>query len=383
MHEVTRYVPVIVQCLLWGKAAGRCEFAGCNQVLWKSPVTQEPVNIAQKAHIYSFSGAGPRGNSGISTDVLNSIENLMLVCHGCHRKIDQDRDGRRYSVRLLRQMTADHEQRIELVSGILPKKSSHVLLFGANIGEHRSPLNTREAAAALFPLRYPASSQPIELSTLNSSFSERDADFWVMEAENLCRKFDRQVRERLAIGDVKHLSVFSLAPQPLLILLGTLLGDIVPTDVYQRHREPQTWEWPVDEAAPAFEFRPPVSTDGTPALVLALSATIAEERITPLVGRDASIWTVTVPAPHNDVTKSRAQLSEFRTLLRSVLDRIKAAHGQGTVLHVFPAISVSLAIELGRVRMPKADMPWEIYDQVNALGGFVPALSVPYGEEQQ
>jgi hypothetical protein len=383
IQEVTRYVAVVVQCVLWGKAAGRCEFAGCNQVLWKSPVTQEPVNIAQKAHIYSFSGSGPRGNSGISSDVLNSIENLMLVCHGCHRKMDQDRDGKRYSVRLLRQMKADHEQRIELVSGICPERSSHVLLFGANIGEHSSPLNIREAAVALFPHRYPASSQPIELSTLNSSFSERDTDFWLMEAENLCRKFDRQIRERLATGDVKHLSIFSLAPQPLLILLGTLLGDIVPVDVYQRHREPQSWEWPIVESVPAFELRPPACAGGTPALVLALSATIAEERITPLLEKDASIWTVTVPAPHNDMTKSRGQLSQFRTLLRSVLDRIKAAHGQETVLHVFPAMSVSLAIELGRVRMPKAEMPWRIYDQVNALGGFVPALAVPYGEQRQ
>jgi hypothetical protein len=50
-----------------------------------------------------------------------------------------------------------------------------------------------------------------------------------MEAENLCRKFDLQVRERLATGEIKHLSVFSLAPQPLLIMLGSLLGDIVLT----------------------------------------------------------------------------------------------------------------------------------------------------------
>lgn len=218
---------------------------------------------------------------------------------------------------------------------------------------------------------------------MNSSFSERDADFWHVEADNLIRKFHHQVSDRLATGDVKHLSVFSLAPQPLLIVLGTLLGDIIPTDVYQRHREPQTWEWPADEAAQAFELRPPVSTSGTPALVLALSATIAEERITALLGRDASIWTITVPTPHNDVTRSRAQLSQFRKLLRSAVDRIKAEHGQETELHVFPAMSVSLATELGRVRMPKADMRWRVYDQVNALGGFVPALSVPYGEERQ
>jgi len=39
-------------------------------------------------------------------------------------------------------------------------------------------------------------------------------------------------------------------------------------------------------------------------------------------------------------------------------------------------------VEFGRVRMPKADMPWLIYDQVNARGGFIPALSIPEGERQ-
>jgi len=52
------------------------------------------------------------------------------------------------------------------------------------------------------------------------------------------------------------------------------------------------------------------------------------------------------------------------------------------MLHVFPAMPVSLAVELGRVRMPKADMPWLVYDQVNARGGFVRALTIPDGEEQ-
>jgi hypothetical protein len=85
---------------------------------------------------------------------------------------------------------------------------------------------------------------------------------------------------------------------------------------------------------------------------------------------------VTVPSPHNDIVKSREQLSEFRALIRRLLDRIKAAHGQNAVLHVFPVCAVSTAVELGRLRMPKADMQWRIYDQIGARGGFVSALSV-------
>ena len=109
--------------------------------------------------------------------------------------------------------------------------------------------------------------------------------------------------------------------------------------------------------------------------MLSLSATITDERITAIIP-DANIWTVTVPTPNNDFAKSRDQLAGFRSVIRSLLDRIKARHGQSTPLHIFPATSVSVAVELGRIRMPKADTLWRIYDQVNQRGGFIPALDI-------
>src|ERR1700720_4740971 len=139
--DITRRVPPHIQCMIWGRAAGRCEFAGCNKAVWKSSVTQEQVNIAQKAHIYSFSDEGPRGNNGISKDQLNDIGNLMLVCHECHQKLDNKHDGGRYTAALLHRMKAEHERRIERVTGIAADKRSHILLYGANVGDHSSPLN--------------------------------------------------------------------------------------------------------------------------------------------------------------------------------------------------------------------------------------------------
>jgi hypothetical protein len=377
--EVTRYISDSTQCRLWGRAAGRCEFAGCNRPVWKSSITQEQVNVAQKAHIHSFSALGPRGNQGIGSDELNDIGNLMLVCHECHQKLDKEPNGGRYTATLLRRMKDEHERRIERITGIAENKKSHILLYGTNIGEHSSPLSYHDAAPAMFPRRYPASDVPIELGTVNNSFSDRDPEFWNIEGENLRRKFEQRVRERLAAGEIEHLSVFALAPQPLLVLLGTLLGDIVRSDVYQRHREPPTWEWPASALPQTFELREPSASSGPPALVLALSATVSKERITSIVGQEASIWTVTTTTPHNDMMKSREQLSQLRSLLRLVFDQIKAAHGQSTLLHVFPIAPLAAAIEFGRVRMPKADMPWLIYDQVNALNGFIPAVAVPQG----
>jgi hypothetical protein len=126
-----------------------------------------------------------------------------------------------------------------------------------------------------------------------------------------------------------------------------------------------------------FTVTEPAHTAGSPALVLNVSASVTADRITSRLGANAAIWRVSVATPHNDIIKSPEHLSQFRTVLRQLLDRIKAEHGQESTLHIFPAAPVSVAIELGRVRMPKADMPWQIYDQNNALGGFFPALTIP------
>jgi SMODS-associated and fused to various effectors sensor domain/HNH endonuclease len=381
LREVTRYIPDHIKFMLWGKAAGRCEFAGHNVPLWKSPITQEQVNIAEVAHIYPFSDNGPRGNEGIPKEKLNDLGNLMLVCPLCHAKMDQFKSGGRYTTELLVAMKDEHERRIEVVTATAPGMTSYVLHYGANIGHHSSPLKFADTALALFPERYPAEDRAIELGMIDSSLRDSSDSFWTVEAENLRTKFNQRVWERLVRGEVSHLSVFALAPQPLLILLGTLLVDISEAQVFQRHREPQqTWKWPADAVTPEFEIVEPGNRGaGTPALVLALSATVTKDRITRVLGEDAAIWMLTIPEPNNDFTKSRMQLSEFRTLLRKLLDRIKATHGQNTPLHIFPAASVSVGVELGRIRMPKADTPWKIYDQVNQRGGFIHALDISGG----
>ena len=45
-----RYVPINVRTELWGRAAGRCQFNGCNKILYRSSVTQEQGNFSDEAH---------------------------------------------------------------------------------------------------------------------------------------------------------------------------------------------------------------------------------------------------------------------------------------------------------------------------------------------
>jgi hypothetical protein len=59
-----------------------------------------------------------------------------------------------------------------------------------------------------------------------------------------------------------------------------------------------------------------------------------------------------------------------------LFDKIKAEYNGITPLHIFPTMPVATAIELGRVWMPKADMPMHIYDENTANPGFFKALEI-------
>jgi len=378
VKEVTRHIKKEVERILWARSAGRCQFNGCNRILYKSSTTQEKVNIAEKAHIFSISERGPRGWGPFITNKneLNELDNLLLVCHNCHKTIDQDKEGKRYPAKLLIKWKKQHEKRIEIVTGICPDKKSHVVLYGAKIGNENSPLNPKAAMEAMFPEWYPAEERPINLSMLCSHEDRIDA-YWQTESNHLYSTFNNYIKPRIEESAPCHFSLFSLAPQPLLILLGTLLTDKIPVEVYQLHREPPTWKWQNHPDGFDFIINKPLSTEHNPALIISLSDRISPERVISVLDQDVSIWELTVKDCHNDFLKSQAQLSMFRESIRRLLVSIKKSHGNKCLLRIFPAMPLACAVEFGRVRMPKADMPLIIYDQNNKAGKFIKAIQIP------
>ena len=79
------------------------------------------------------------------------------------------------------------------------------------------------------------------------------------------------------------------------------------------------------------------------ALKLALSATVNDERITSVLGENTAIWSITCDLPGNDIMRRKDDLGAYKQLVRDVFNRIKAYHGEGVLLHVFPAVPASAA----------------------------------------
>jgi hypothetical protein len=362
------------QNLLWAVSGGRCEYAGCNKVLHTDILTNRKCNSAYIAHIVADEPNGARGDTTRSKLLANNISNLMLLCDTHHRMVDADEVT--YTESRLLAMKRQHEERIRRITDIALNMSSEIILYGANIGTNNSPLSYQLACEALLHDYYPTSDNAIELRLKNAPFTDGTDTYWTTEEANLCEQFKLQIKPRLMQGNADHYSVFALAPQPLLIKFGVLLNDLNNLRVFQKHREPSTWKWQTSSPDIEYIAHEPVDKTKTPVLVFSLSATVMHDRIEKILGKSASIWEITISGtPNNDFLKTETLLSDFRRTVRCAFDKIKAHHGC-TDLHVFPAMPVSASVELGRVWMPKADMPLVIYDENKTKGGFYKTITI-------
>jgi len=370
-------IPNKIQVALWAKTAGRCEYRGCNVDLIGDLIAgREDGKFGFIAHIVADSADGPRGDVIRSPLLAKDLSNLMLLCAKHHKGVDVDYLAD-HPEDVLLEMKAEHEDRIAIVTGMAQERAAHVLRFAADIGQRDALVSTRSIFMAMPPDRHPAEGRTIDIELVGSDYADHEASYWTIQQENLRRVFARKVKERIEQKEIKQLSVFALAPQPLLIELGHLLGDIVPVTVHQRFREPATWRWQAEQPAITFQVGeysgPP---EAAVALKLALSATVTDDRIRAVLGDGAAIWSLTAENPHNDIMRRPEDLVEFKRHLRRLLDRIKAVHGEKATINVFPAVPNSAAVEVGRVLMPKADLPLRIYDQNRSVGGFISTLTI-------
>ena len=93
---------------LWGKAAGICNFPGCNEECIKYLDQDNSVVVGEMAHVIAKEANGPRG---IPTGGEDVYENLILLCPTHHTLVDKAPDF--YSTDLLLEYKNNHENRIK------------------------------------------------------------------------------------------------------------------------------------------------------------------------------------------------------------------------------------------------------------------------------
>jgi hypothetical protein len=364
-------IPERIKVIVWGRAAGRCQYAGCNALLIGDELSGAAhANKAYICHIVADSADGPRGDPILSPKLAQDPNNLMLVCDTHHRVFDRDMLAE-HPVEVLVAMKERHEARIRTVTAIDEDKGSHVIRYAARIGTNESPVAVGDLKWSMLPDRYPIDGGWIDLDLTSLEMPDHEPEYWRTHVRNLRHGFAEKVRGRMERGEIRRLTVFGLAPIPLLIELGRQISDIAAAEVRQLLRDPKGWKWDLASSPVAFSQIRPSSRQRQVALKLEISAPIADDRVTAALGEDVTIWSISAAAAHNDIIRRADDVAAFARQFRSTLDSIKNEHGERIIVNLFPALPVSTAIEAGRSWQPKAHPPLRIYDQNRKLGGFI------------
>lgn len=357
---------------LWGVSGGRCEM--CNKLLYEDSTFGVEGNFSEIAHIHAVSENGPRNKRGMTTEEKNNIENLMLLCAEHHHMIDtkpeEFRDG------LLKQRKRSHEDRIRRVTDISEEESCRIVSYFSNIDKYEDFSSDRLfKEALLFSGKLPMQQPSINLNAnTNARYSPCKEEF-EKKASDLEREFkvwfDDIIKKQDSVG------LFSLAPQPLLFKLGTLINDQYNVSVYQCHRRANKWSWIENNDEVVFKFYQTLNNNNDEvALVIDLSARVIDERITSVLGENISIFHVSIEEPNRNFVKNEKIQSDFVECFRQAMEEIKNLKKSKGVIHVFPVMPNSLAIKAGMDYMPKADLPLVIYEQSEATEGFFEALTI-------
>lgn len=225
-------------------------------------------------------------------------------------------------------------------------------------------ITEREAKSALTDDDCRRFTRAITLDSLSCSRDDTASLNWASAQRSLAREFREKVAPHVREA---RFAYFGLAPIPLAMQLGYLLEEMAQLDVYQRrHDGTDSWSWAATGATQEvhvarshdiFEIDAPgdvivrVST-WHPIDAAATRAALAHGALLEV--------DLTLGAPGPDALAApadlRAVVARFRDELDAISDRMK-----GATIHVFAAVPVGLALELGRAVSPSKHRPVQTY----------------------
>ncbi len=343
--------------VLYALAAGRCSFRGCNDNIVEHHLTRVAGNYGEAAHIYAYSEDGPRGGELGRPDNPDTLENLILLCPKCHKLVDDHPD--KWSVADLRRHREEHEARVRRAVDVDLEHKTIVLTLSAPVAGQPNAIPIAHVVDAIHP-RY-LGADVFEIA--HALGPDEAPDAIVAAAGHVTRQFAAflAVHERYGSPPV---SVFGIAPIPLLIHLGVEIGNKREAALFQRHRDNGRWAWKTDGDPVGFELARRIreGEDGV-ALLVNVSGRNGVDRLPAQYSR-ATVYELAPKDREPDRTLIRRyeDLENFRTAYRETIAMIRRDHGDPAEIGVFPAVPIPFAISMGCELLPKADPVLAVHD---------------------
>lgn len=347
--------------VVWIQAAGHCELCGTD--LMYDYRAGKPMKWGEVAHILPASPKGPRAQAdhdeAKAESLTNDPANLMLLCPGCHDKIDRDADG--YPESDLSGLHQAYLERVRLAATTPDGGRAIPVIVQSQHFATTNDIPARDLLVAMSAEGLTAFDHPIKIIFPPPSHRGRDEHYWQSIQDNVQHELEQQLKRRGgAYGDAPTLAVVGLADIPALIMLGQVLGDRSKRLLFSFSREHHL-RWP-DQAAepPEFLFTPPAEEAGPLALVLSISAHVPIRDVKEALP-GARIAELSIPEPSYAMVQNRRVIHAFRDALQKHLSRLEAMTADK--IHVFAAIPAALAIEFGALLTTQHQHAYLIFDR--------------------
>ena len=369
----------------------------CGFYLLDGDIGSAVPDIGEAAHI-----KGKRRNSQRNTDSSTGSrsprheyllpgedpddpDNVMLLCPSHHPQIDATANIDTFDVETLKTAKRQHERRIRQATEMVTRERTVVLRVIGDLYGTTVQCTRLEATGACLRTgdRFPNFALAVDHATIECDLRGQPGELDGSEAyfADACRAIDELVDGRLRDGitrdHISHVSVFAFARLPLLVYLGSKLDDSFSTDIYQRSRRTQSWDWPVDTKDLDFVVETPDSAHVDALNVLVnVSGSIHQYEL-PEALRSLPTYTIRLAGdtpPHANVIESRATLDHFRSACYDAFAAIELHHKQARDIHLFAAAPLSAAVTIGQAINSQVLNCVTVYHRAD--GRYLPSLRI-------
>lgn len=353
------HIPKPIQEHLWLRAGGRCEFRGCNKLLYEDDVTQDPINESNIAHIISWTESGPRGDKDLSPKLATNIDNLMLTCPEHNHLIDTGENVEKYTIAVLQNMKREHEAEIRMLTSLRKQQPKRVIELKSMIHGQYPSIAKKEEADALFPFYPDTSPIVIDLCDVDS----------IDDAKVI---INTKVRKHIANSDEDRLyAAFIMAVIPYACYLGYAIGNKGNVQTFQHFRDTEDWKWRPEGGGYTTNY--PVINE-YPCSDVKLFINISGVIDSNLTTGDYPIYSIDAEEPGFSFLQSWNQVEDFRSLYRATLDKIRHDHGESVTIHLYLATPNPINFEIGKCIMKKLDPTIILYDKSDKTTSYVEVM---------
>lgn len=380
---VTRkQVTPTTQVKVWARAAGRCVL--CAKSVLDGRSFFHTVLTGQIAHNVGATpeDGSPRNSSDLTLEERSHESNLLLLCYPCHRMIDNNINAGLYTQEILSAKKEEHELRVAKATNFEILRRTLVLTTKSLIRGTNVSVAEREIAEAMVSAGLVAhvnDGRPVHVVV---KLEDNEDEPWVWDrGMKQIRTAVETIKLECEEGAVDHVSVFPIAPIPLLVFLGSVLDDKLTVSLFDRHRgrNQNVWCWPEQSGeCPTFEVstESPISAAKDVVALISVSGTISPMDIPAALAKAPTITLSPVfTNPVAGLICSEKALDSFSSAWSQLLAKIESVWPAANRLHLLAAVPASAAVRMGQHRMRNVHPSLIVYQRTNT-GTYVPTPEI-------